>query len=124
MFTEDSPSIEVVIRTKISQKQRQQETSSLIIHTAECNDRQACQDTECRPLLDPLCQEEEQTTIRALILTYTVLGVPYCKYSMIYPKTLFQLVRPLYYHLVLVVSYRRKLGVVARVLQTTQYSRN
>ena len=32
---------------------------------------------------------------RALIITYTVLGVPYYNYSILGPKTLFSLLRPL-----------------------------
>ena len=32
------------------------------------------------------------------MITYTILGgVPYCNYSIIYPKTLFCLLRPLFY---------------------------
>ena len=30
-----------------------------------------------------------ERNIGALIVTYTILGVPYCSYSIIYPKTLF-----------------------------------
>ena len=35
--------------------------------------------------------------IRAGIITYTILGIPYCSYSIMGPKTLFYLFRPLYY---------------------------
>ena len=36
-------------------------------------------------------------TMGALIVTYTILGVPYSKYGIIYPKTIGKLLRPLYY---------------------------
>ena len=35
-------------------------------------------------------------TIGAVIVAYTILGVPYCTYSIVGPKTLFELLRPLY----------------------------
>ena len=40
-----------------------------------------------------------ESAIGALIITYTILEVPYCNYSIMGPKTLFELLikRPLYH---------------------------
>ena len=46
--------------------------------------------------------QTKTSNIGALMITYTILGVPYSNYSILGPETLFQLLRPLHYRTLLV----------------------
>ena len=45
----------------------------------------------------PLAEDSMSTDVGALVIRIGFWGVPFCSYSIIYPQTLFQLSRPLYY---------------------------
>ena len=46
--------------------------------------------------------QSKTSNIGALMITYTILGVPYSNYSILGPETLFQLLRPLHYRTLIV----------------------
>ena len=58
--------------------------------------------------------------IGALIITYTSLGVPYFNHSIVYPKALFELLRPRYeFPVSFVCEFRQQRPTACQALYTS-----